>query len=309
MMKNLFQRFQSQADTSATPTPTPDTPSRQAATLSEPVTEPVSDTLPASNPDTASHSQSQPVSSEPVPTDQGRGESAETASPQQARVSEPHASEIGVSVTPGDMTGYMMLDEVATAFKTAGVERARRTLQRYCENGLLIATKFDTESGPQYFVKAQSVQPAIDAVKELELSRTRRDAVHKDTITTTPAMELAANQNTPQPPSTPAPDTNPVMERYVSRLEHDLELAEKENETKNDLITSLLDRNRETNVLMQDMHRMLATTLPLAKAARHRLVEKSQSEKSKPAQLSDAHSPTSDTAADEGREEDIGDIG
>ena len=308
-MKNLFQRFQSQVDTSATPTPPPGTPPRQAATVSEPVSVTVSDTSPATTPDTAGHSQPQPPSTNTATTEQGRGESIETASAPQTRVSEPLAAETVVSGTPGDVAGYMTLDEVANAFKTAGVERARRSLQRYCENGLLIATKFDTESGPQYFVKAQSVQPAIDAVKELELSRTRRDAVHKDTITTTPAMELAANQNTTQPSSTPAPDTNPVMERYVSRLEHDLELAEKENKTKNDLITSLLDRNRETNVLMQDMHRMLATTLPLAKAPRHRLVEKSPSEKSKPAQLSDAQSPTSDTAADESGEDDIGDIG
>ena len=59
----------------------------------------------------------------------------------------------------------MTIDEVAKAFEKAGVQRAKRTYQRYCETGLLECTKFDTPNGPQYFVATSSVPKAIESVK------------------------------------------------------------------------------------------------------------------------------------------------
>jgi hypothetical protein len=55
------------------------------------------------------------------------------------------------------------------------------------------------------------------------------------------------------------------MSRYVARLEHDVGRLESELDTKNKQIEGLLERDKETNYLVQSLHQLLAPILP----ARH----------------------------------------
>ena len=51
------------------------------------------------------------------------------------------------------------------------------------------------------------------------------------------------------------------MARYVERLEHDLDRAEKENDNKSGIIHSLIERDRETNLLTQGLQKLLTPLL------------------------------------------------
>ena len=66
-----------------------------------------------------------------------------------------------------DRTHTLSLDDVAARFELAGVLRARRTFQRYCETALLDCIKVDSATGPQYYVAEHSVQRAIESIRAL----------------------------------------------------------------------------------------------------------------------------------------------
>ncbi len=63
------------------------------------------------------------------------------------------------------------------------------------------------------------------------------------------------------PASPPTPLVDSMNARYVARLEHDLELLEKELGQKNEQIASLSQRFSETQTLLGAMQRMLAPML------------------------------------------------
>ena len=162
-----------------------------------------------------------------------------------------------------DTSGYVTLDEVAAAFEKAGIMRARRTFQRYCETGLLQAQKFDTLNGPQHFVLASSIPRAIESVKALEMSRTRPAQTTPDTAGQSQPQPVMSVSTPPPQPATPTPSTqlDPAMARYVERLEHDLDRAEAENDNKTAIINSLIERDRETNSLTQGLQKLLTPLL------------------------------------------------
>ena len=151
-----------------------------------------------------------------------------------------------------DRTHTLSLDDVAARFELAGVLRARRTFQRYCETALLDCIKVDSATGPQYYVAEHCVQRAIESIRALAAlnskSDTARDSAPK------PALSEPVIQH-----ATATPE--PAMTRYVERLEHDLERAEKELDKKNDQIEALLERDKETNYLVRGLQQMLAPLL------------------------------------------------
>jgi hypothetical protein len=158
----------------------------------------------------------------------------------------------------GPATGYVTLDDVAIAFEQAGIMRARRTFQRYCETGMLQGQKFDTLNGPQYFVLESSVPRAIESVKALDMSRARQATAGERQPDTASPDPVAPPQHVAPAPST---QLDPAMARYVERLEHDLDRAEAENDNKTNIINSLIERDRETNSLTQGLQKLLTPLL------------------------------------------------
>ena len=151
-----------------------------------------------------------------------------------------------------DRTHTLTLDDVAARFEQAGVLRARRTFQRYCETALLDCIKVDSATGPQYYVAEHSVQRAIESIRALAALSSKSDTARASAPK--PAMSEPAIQHA-------TATSEPAMTRYVQRLEHDLERAEKELDKKNDQIEALLERDKETNYLVRGLQQMLAPLL------------------------------------------------
>lgn len=77
-------------------------------------------------------------------------------------------------VTWRDATDYTLrLQDVYQRFIAAGVPRSLRTLQRSCENGLLDAVKYQTETGAEWMVNADSVAVRIAEIKKVEDVKSR----------------------------------------------------------------------------------------------------------------------------------------
>jgi len=162
-----------------------------------------------------------------------------------------------------DRTHTLTLDTVAARFEAAGVLRARRSFQRYCETGVLDCIKIDSATGPQYFVAEHSVPRAIESIRALGALNSN-PAIARDSAQQ-PAM--SDKQMQPNNSSSEPAMARYVEARYVERLEHDLERAEKENDTKNKQIEALLERDRETNYLVRGLQQMLAPLLAAPKPA------------------------------------------
>ncbi len=68
-----------------------------------------------------------------------------------------------------DVTGYTMtVEEVAARFQEAGVPRAIRTIQRYCNNDYLRCQSYSTETGMRYFIDPQSVDRRILEIQQIQ---------------------------------------------------------------------------------------------------------------------------------------------
>ena len=183
------------------------------------------------------------------------------------------------------------LSEVVLRFTSVGLSRSYRTLQRYCEDGRLDCTKADTPVGKQYFVREQSIMRLIEELKQLEAladyvghgptppvvsaSKTKdaamevpSDAAGQSTTTSDGVAASEASNATETQKSNSMNSGKSVTafedgfrERYVDRLERDIGRLEGELDVKNEQIAALLERDKETNFLVQGLQKLLAPLL------------------------------------------------
>lgn len=172
------------------------------------------------------------------------------------------------TATTSDNSDFTLsIEEVAERYAKAGHPRTIRTLQRYCVSGHLDARKVATTLGDKYLVSPQSVARHIAQIEELrplDTVATERDLprpvaipMQPEETPTVAATPIATGNDEPRQARTITPD----MSRYVARLEHDLERAEKEIDTKNKQIADLLERDKETNYLVRGLQNMIAPFL------------------------------------------------
>jgi hypothetical protein len=183
------------------------------------------------------------------------------------------------AATRRDNEFTLSLEEVAERYARAGHPRTLRTLQRYCAGAHLDAQKIATTTGDKYLVTPQSVDRHIAQIVELsalQLVATSRDLSR-------PAATADDREDKPSAPSTPAATGDDTerqaatgttgssvdvarLEREVERLEDDRDFLRDQIKVKDGQIASLLERDRETNILIRGLQEMLT---PLLGAPRH----------------------------------------
>jgi hypothetical protein len=178
------------------------------------------------------------------------------------------------AATDRDNEFTMTIEEAAERYASAGHPRTLRTLQRYCASGHLDAQKMATATGDKYLVTPQSVDRHIAQIEELAsqgLVATSRDVsrrvatageqADKPSVDSTIA---ATGGDTPPPPPTPAQNVSvdaARLEREVERLEDDRDFLREQIKVKDGQIASLLERDRETNILVRGLQEMLTPLL------------------------------------------------
>ena len=68
------------------------------------------------------------------------------------------------------------IKEVLPFFREAGIPRDIRSLQRYCESGLLDGIKEITATGETWFIAVDSIEPAITQLKQMHSAKGARQA-------------------------------------------------------------------------------------------------------------------------------------
>jgi hypothetical protein len=180
----------------------------------------------------------------------------------------------------GEQRHTLTIHAVETALVAAGVPRSHRQVIRYCETGMLDAVKVPGPTGPQWWVSPASLPKVIGDLKQWEAQRARHGASQPDTSNRV-SLEKPHDSDT-DTASHGAPDramsdtetrqkgseTDPAMARYVQQLEKRIDekdevidLLKGQLVAKDDQISELSTRYRETHTLLGAMQRMLAPLL------------------------------------------------
>jgi hypothetical protein len=174
----------------------------------------------------------------------------------------------------------LTIHEVSTRLAAAGVPRSERSIKRYCETGFLDAKKVPGPSGEQWFVAPAALPKLIGDLQQWQVQREGHGRPQPAT----------AGSVTPEKPNDSVPDTaghgrpeqamagkeetiedgggKPATTGYVAQLERDVERLEDDRDflreqikVKDGQITSLLERDRETNILIGKLQEMLTPLL------------------------------------------------
>ena len=153
----------------------------------------------------------------------------------------------------------LTIDEAAIRYEHAGHPRTIRTIQRYCAKGHLDCLRQETPFGDKYMITPESVARHIAQIAELA-------------STTSPGLSrLAATddaaslvKDTTRVVAVTSPDLSRQVaadDRYVARLEGEVDFLRGQVSTKDLQIKELSERSRETNVLIGGLQRLLAPLL------------------------------------------------
>lgn len=189
-----------------------------------------------------------------------------------------------LAATDRDFT--LTIEDVAERYHAAGHPRTIRTLQRYCASGHLDAQKIATTLGDKYFVAPYSVARHIAQINEViaftqrttgrDASRqTATDVAHQQSHEA-PAAPNATDSDQPRPVATGRVDdevqraSDVAAARVMQRLEDENDFLREQIDRKDKTIDSLIERDRETNILVRGLQEMLTPLLgPIGREPRH----------------------------------------
>jgi hypothetical protein len=162
----------------------------------------------------------------------------------------------------------LSIEQTAELYAEAGHSRTIRAIQKYCALSKLDCHKVETDTGEKYLVAPYSVGRHIAYINEVRTAATSRDQTRTD-ASIRPLVNTAAAEPNPLATSGERTRTDTTMrqaeDRYVTRLEDENEFLRGQMDVKDRTIGALLERDRETNILVSQLQRMLGPLLPAAK--------------------------------------------
>ena len=153
----------------------------------------------------------------------------------------------------------LTIDEAAVRYEHAGHPRTIRTIQRYCAKGHLDCLRQETPFGDKYMITPASVARHIAQIAELA-STTGHD-MSRQAATDVAAPIIAEPVSPVVATSNDLSRQDAAEDRYVGRLEGEVEFLRSQISTKDLQIKDLTERSRETNVLIGGLQRLLAPLL------------------------------------------------
>ena len=156
----------------------------------------------------------------------------------------------------------LTIDEAAVRYEHAGHPRTIRTIQRYCAKGHLDCLRQETAFGDKYMITPESVARHIAQIAELA-STTGRDLPRP--VATDIARQESRELPLKDPPHGPdQPRPVATDDRYLTQLESENVFLKSQITSKDTQIAALLERDHETNALINGLQRMLGPLLGAA---------------------------------------------
>ena len=153
----------------------------------------------------------------------------------------------------------LTIDEAAIRYEHAGHPRTVRTIQRYCAKGHLDCLRQETSFGDKYMITPESVARHIAQIAEL--ASTTSQGLSRQAATDVAAPIIVEPVSSVVATTTDLSRQDAANDRYVGRLESEVEFLRGQIGTKDLQIKELTERSRETNVLIGGLQRLLAPLL------------------------------------------------
>jgi len=171
----------------------------------------------------------------------------------------------------------LTIHEVGTRLAAAGVPRSDRQIKRYCETSFLDAKKVPGPTGEQWFVAPAALPKLIGDLQQWQIQRVGHGQLRPGASDNVPHENRPDNSTDTAGHGRPEhamTDQNTVgdwagkpaelighMEREVARLNDDRDFLREQIKVKDGQIASLLERDRETNILIRGLQEMLTPLL------------------------------------------------
>jgi hypothetical protein len=155
-----------------------------------------------------------------------------------------------------DEHGYLLsVEEAADRYAAAGHPRTIRAIQKYCSRGDLESQKVETTYGERYLITPASIDRHIAMIIERGQAA-GRDQTGPDAIVRTSQID-----DSPVLKADAIVREQPRPDAYVQRLESENEFLRGQIGQKDKTIDALLERDRETNILVGRLQEMLTPLL------------------------------------------------
>lgn len=154
----------------------------------------------------------------------------------------------------------LTIDEALERYSRAGLPRTPRSIQRYCAKGHLDCRRIETNFGEKYLISPTSIDKHIAYIEEVRPIATSRDEPRH--AATDVAGKESREEGRHEPPISRDLSRQVAADaRYVAQLESENVFLKTQITTKDTQITALLERDHETNSLIQGLQRMLGPLL------------------------------------------------
>jgi hypothetical protein len=162
-----------------------------------------------------------------------------------------------------DEHSYLLsVEEAADRYAAAGHPRTIRALQKYCARGDLECQKAETAFGQRYMITPASVARHIAQIEDVS------QAPRREQPRTAAAGRLLQPGQPVDVETYEIVSEQPRPDAYVQRLESEVEFLRGQIGKKDNTIDALLERDRETNILVGRLQEMLTPLLGRPDGAR-----------------------------------------
>ena len=164
------------------------------------------------------------------------------------------------AATSPDTEYTLTIEDASLRYEHAGHPRTARSIQRYCAKGHVDCRRMETPFGEKFLITPASVAKHIAYIEEVRPTATGRDVPRQVATIVAPNMSDAdARQDPPTSPDVPRQAA--TDNRYIERLEGDIEFLRGQVAVKDDQIKDLTERAHETNSLIAGLQKMLTPLL------------------------------------------------
>jgi len=163
------------------------------------------------------------------------------------------------------------VEEILTRLHEVGIDKSKDSVQRYCREGALECQKLGLFK--RYFATEKSLAALIEKMQPDEDARSSIQ-VHE----AAPIRDMTKNNNTDAvasnrtqvhlPSEDPDENKKPALEstggeNLVEFLKEEIRVKNKQLEVKDTQIAAMLDRDRETNILIKGLQNHLGDTFAM----------------------------------------------
>lgn len=189
---------------------------------------------------------------------------------------------------PAELENWVDVDQAAALLRERGISRTVRTIQRLCKKGDLICKLVPTENASRYIINEQSIETFVKNFSNLlpgstfgsesnneqsfnlisphEASLTpNHHPLNQKSNTRSADPTNQSHHPSSEEPSNSAQNRNTHMEQivelkdqHIDMLQSQLSTANAQIAVKDEQINTMLERDHETNVLIQNLQRLIA---------------------------------------------------